>query len=320
MKVTKKQLLIMYFTMLMLILLSNIFGYSDKNYKPKYGITTANVNFRKTATLDKSNIIQIVKKNSKIKLVGEVSNFYIVQLTNNQVGLISKSYVKISGSSLQGAYVYENYAKYFATVNGSNTNVRGGPSTNFKSYTKLQKGNIVQVIGKINNFNMIITQNNTVGMIRSDLITKTSLTQSNNTSNNSSNTNLNINNTNITTILNLINNARVKNNLSKLTLNTALTNVAQIKADDMVKNNYFSHTSPNYGSPFTMMQSLGISYKSAGENIAGNSNITNAVNSWLNSSTHKKNLLSKSFNNLGIGISKSNTYGYVIVVMLIQTK
>ena len=189
MRVTKKQLFIMYFTMLMLILLSNIFGYADQNYKPKYGITTANVNFRKTSNLNKSSIIKVVKKNSKVKLVGEISDFYIVQLTNNQVGLLSKSYVKISGSSLPKAAVYTNYAKYYATVNGSNTNVRGGPGTSFKSYTKLQKGNKVQVIGKINNFSMITTSNNTVGMIRSDLITKTKTTTSNKTTNTTNSTN-----------------------------------------------------------------------------------------------------------------------------------
>ena len=98
----------------------------------------------------------------------------------------------------------------------------------------------------------------------------------------------------------------------------ALTNVAQIKADDMVKNNYFSHTSSSYGSPFEMMQGFGISYKSAGENIAGNPSITDAVNSWLASSTHKTNLLSKNFNYIGIGLTKSNTYGYIIVAMFIQ--
>lgn len=86
----------MYFTMLLLILFSNIFGYSDKNYKPKYGVTTANVNFRKTANLNKSSIIKIVKKNTKVKIVGEASNFYITQLENNQIGLLSKDYVKIS--------------------------------------------------------------------------------------------------------------------------------------------------------------------------------------------------------------------------------
>lgn len=320
MRVTRKQLFIMYFTMLILILLSNIFGYSDQNYKPKYGITTANVNFRKTANLNKSSIIKVVKKNSKVKLVGEVSDFYIVQLTNNQIGLLSKTYVKISGTSLPGAAIYTNYSKYYANVNGSNTNVRGGPGTNFKSYTKLQKGNKVQVIGAINNFSMIVTENNTVGMIRSDLITKVKTTSSNNINNTTNTTTATSSNTNVNTILKLINDARQKNNLSPLTLNSALTNVAQIKATDMVKNNYFSHTSPTYGSPFAMMQGLGISYKSAGENIAGNSNITSAVNSWLSSSTHKKNLLSKSYNNIGIGISKSKTYGYIIVAMFIQSK
>ncbi len=317
MKITKKQLFIMYFTMLLLILLSNIFGYSDKNYKPKYGVTTANVNFRKTANLNSSSIIQVVKKNSNVKIVGEISDFYITELSNSQVGLLSKSYVKISGSSLKGAKVYENLAKYYAYVKGSNTNVRGGPSTSYKAYTKLQKNDKVQVIGKIDNFNMIVTSNNTVGMIRSDLISKTSTTASSN-NNNSNNNSTTSSNANINTILSLINNARKANGLTPYTLDKALTNVAQIKADDMVKNNYFSHTSSSYGSPFEMMQGFGISYKSAGENIAGNPSITDAVNSWLASSTHKTNLLSKNFNYIGIGLAKSNTYGYIIVAMFIQ--
>lgn len=319
MKITKKQLYIMYVTMLLLILFSTIFGYSDKNYKPKYGVTTANINFRNNASLNKSNIVKVVKKNTKVKIVGEISDFYIVQLTNNQVGLLSKQYVKISGSSLPSASTYENFSKYYATVNGSNTNVRGGPGTNFKSYTKLQKGNKVQVIGRINNFSMIVTDKNTVGMIRFDLITKlkTSTPTTNKTPSNSTTSNT-TSNVNINTVLNLMNKARKENGLTELKLDNSLTNVAQFKADDMVKNNYFSHNSPTYGSPFNMMQGFGISYKSAGENIAGNPSITDAVNSWLASSEHKKNILSKSFNYVGIGIKKSNNYGFIIVAMFIQ--
>ena len=55
--------------------------------------------------------------------------------------------------------------------------------------------------------------------------------------------------------------------------------------------------------------------KSAGENIAGNPNITNAVTSWLDSTTHRKNILNSSFNNIGVGITKSPVYGNVIVVL-----
>ena len=54
----------------------------------------------------------------------------------------------------------------------------------------------------------------------------------------------------------------------------------------MVDNSYFSHTSPIYGSPFDMLKSYGISYKTAGENIAGNSSNSGAVNAWMNSEGH----------------------------------
>lgn len=119
--------------------------------------------------------------------------------------------------------------------------------------------------------------------------------------------------------MDLINAARKENDLKPLILGSTLPKVAKIKADDMVKNNYFSHTSPTYGSPFEMMQKYNVSYLSAGENIAGNPSITDAVASWLKSSTHKQNLLSEKFNYIGIGIAKSNVYGYIIVAMFAQS-
>ena len=85
----------------------------------------------------------------------------------------------------------------------------------------------------------------------------------------------------------------------------------------MVKNSYFSHTSPTYGSPFKMMKTYGVNYKVAGENIAGNPSLQDAVKAWLNSATHKQNILSNSYNYIGIGIEKSDTYGYVISTMFI---
>ena len=86
----------------------------------------------------------------------------------------------------------------------------------------------------------------------------------------------------------------------------------------MVPNNYFSHNSNTYGSPFDMLKNAGIIYKSAGENIAGNNDFNDAVNSWFESIDHRKNLLSNKFNNIGIGITKSNTYGYIFVILFIE--
>ena len=114
-------------------------------------------------------------------------------------------------------------------------------------------------------------------------------------------------------VFDLINKQRTNNGLSALKVDAETLNVARIKAQDMVDNNYFSHNSPVYGSPFDMLNSFKVSYKSAGENIAGNSSNSAAVNAWMNSSGHKANILNSSFNYTGIGVVKSSRYGKIYV-------
>ncbi len=120
------------------------------------------------------------------------------------------------------------------------------------------------------------------------------------------------------TLLDLINQERANNKLSPLQADAELMKVARLKANDMVQNNYFSHYSPTYGSPFDMMRQFGITFKSAAENIAGNSTIQGAVTSWMNSEGHRTNILNSSYNYSGIGIAKSGKYGYVFVQMFIR--
>ena len=62
----------------------------------------------------------------------------------------------------------------------------------------------------------------------------------------------------------ILNEQRITNGLPALTLDSLFTAAAQTKAKDMVENNYFSHTSPTYGSPFEVMQNAGVTYISAG--------------------------------------------------------
>lgn len=103
-------------------------------------------------------------------------------------------------------------------------------------------------------------------------------------------------------VLNLVNAERAKHSLSPLKLNSNVNKVAQTKAEDMKNNNYFSHTSPTYGSPFDMLKSFGISYKTAGENIAKGQKTPQAVvNAWMNSEGHRANILNKNFKELGVG-------------------
>jgi uncharacterized YkwD family protein len=100
----------------------------------------------------------------------------------------------------------------------------------------------------------------------------------------------------------LVNNERAKRGLKPLVHRADLKNVAQKKAMDMINSNYFSHTSPNYGSPFNMLKTFGISYRSAGENIAkGQTTPQEVMNSWMNSSGHRANILNPNYNAIGVG-------------------
>ncbi|NLY19346.1 MAG: SH3 domain-containing protein [Clostridiaceae bacterium] len=118
-------------------------------------------------------------------------------------------------------------------------------------------------------------------------------------------------------ILDLINAERAKAGLPALKADPDLMNIARLKAKDMVENNYFSHQSPNYGSPFDMMRAHGISFRTAGENIAGNSTEEGAVKAWMNSEGHRKNILNGNFNLTGIGVYQSPKYGKIFVQMFI---
>ena len=108
-------------------------------------------------------------------------------------------------------------------------------------------------------------------------------------------------------VVRLVNVERSKRGLSQLTFNAELSNVATIKSQDMINKNYFSHTSPTYGSPFDMMKKFNISYKAAGENIAkGQTSPAQVVNSWMNSQGHRENILSTKFTDIGIGVAKDS--------------
>ena len=77
----------------------------------------------------------------------------------------------------------------------------------------------------------------------------------------------------------------------------------------MKENGYFAHNSPTYGTPFQMMKSFGISYRTAGENIArGQSTPSAVVNAWLNSPGHRVNILNPSFTHIGVGYVADGKY------------
>ncbi len=110
-------------------------------------------------------------------------------------------------------------------------------------------------------------------------------------------------------VVRLVNKERVANGLPTLTQDWQLSRVARYKSQDMHDKKYFSHTSPTYGSPFQMMSDFGISYKSAGENIAkGQRTPQEVVNGWVSSSGHRANILNRSFTKIGVGYVSDGNY------------
>jgi uncharacterized YkwD family protein/spore coat assembly protein SafA len=109
-------------------------------------------------------------------------------------------------------------------------------------------------------------------------------------------------------VIQLTNQERAKYGLSALKPHWELSRVARYKSNDMRDKNYFSHTSPTYGSPFTMIKNFGISYRAAGENIAmGQTSAQAVVQAWMNSPGHRKNILSQNYTHIGVGYAKGGS-------------
>ena len=110
-------------------------------------------------------------------------------------------------------------------------------------------------------------------------------------------------------VVRLVNEVRAENGLKALSANWELSRVARYKSEDMANRKYFSHTSPTYGTPFEMMRAFGLSYRTAGENIAyGQRTPAAVVDAWMNSSGHRANILNASYTQIGVGYCASGNY------------
>jgi uncharacterized YkwD family protein len=118
-------------------------------------------------------------------------------------------------------------------------------------------------------------------------------------------------------MVNLVNQERQKVGLKPLAVDKRLVRLARLKSQDMVDKNYFSHQSPTYGSPFDMMKNAGVTYRWAGENIAGAGTVDRAHNALMNSDGHRANILKPEFTHIGIGIIQGGPYGMMFTQMFI---
>ena len=220
-------------------------------------------------------------------------------------------------STAFGMQHYYNVDFSTGLVTASELNVRSGPGTQYKIVTTVKKNEYIRVFAGVGNWYIVQVEGDYIGAVSQKYVKPIYPSSSNTGNSQNSTTQTSEMNSDEKAVFDLINKQRTNNGLTALKVDSEVQRVARIKAEDMVKNNYFSHDSPTYGSPFNMLKSFKISYKTAGENIAGNSSNSGAVNAWMNSSGHKANILNSGFNYTGIGVVSSSKYGKVFVQMFI---
>ncbi len=253
----------------------------------------------------------------------------IIILTVLSVLIVTSTcYAAAAGDTAPTRLALEKIANDSATVTATRLNVREGPSTDYPSICKLEKGQAVTVMGKLGDWYAIFyPDTGVVGAVDGRYIEfgngEAITVSSNNASTDQSAAKGSTSQTKAALsedeqkLLELVNKARADKGLDALVTDEKLMKVARTKAKDMVDNNYFSHQSPTYGSPFDMMRQFDNVFKSAGENIAGNKTIEGAFKAWMSSESHKKNILNSAFKVTGIGVENSSTYGKILVQQFI---
>lgn len=105
-------------------------------------------------------------------------------------------------------------------------------------------------------------------------------------------------------IINLVNQERERENLNPLVESQVLDEAAALKARDMIGNNYFAHTSPEGVNPWYWFEQVKYPYKFAGENLAMDfTSASSVMRAWMKSPTHKENIMSPKYKEIGIAIS-----------------
>jgi len=243
------------------------------------------------------------------------------------------------------SYIFQQAEVKSCRITADNVDVRSGPGNNYDAIGKLNKSDEVGVLAQLGNWYVVQLANSQIGVIDSanaQPIVKENggqtaqqptnvpptqqqtQTQENTTQekqpardNITENTGSNRLSSQEQQMVELVNRERAKNNLPALQVDFEVVKVARIKSQDMVDNNYFSHNSVTYGSPFDMLKQFGVEFLYAGENLAGNSTVSKAHEALMNSSGHRQNILGPNFTHIGIGIRPSDKYGYIFTQMFI---
>ena len=240
------------------------------------------------------NRVGKIYKDDYVDVFAKVGNWYIVKTDDDLVGAVSSDYIEAVYDETERYSQSDDVSDNAENLNNTSENVT--ESTN----SELNTSETVDTDSSQEDTENINVQTTTEEVIAEEFANSEELTEDEQE------------------FLDLINANREANGLQALEIDSEVQNVARLKAEDLVQNNYFAHNSETYGDIQNMLTTFGVSYSSAGENIAGNSSLSKAVEAWMGSENHKINILSENFNYTGIAIAESETYGKIFVQVFVQ--
>lgn len=127
----------------------------------------------------------------------------------------------------------------------------------------------------------------------------------------------------IKTLLSLTNQKRHNDGLDPLQINEDLSRAANFKAQDMFAKNYWAHYGPDGTTPWSFFKKVGYDYRYAGENLArGFNNSEDVVQAWMDSPSHRENMLSNHYQDVGFAVAPGTLLGEktTLVVEMFGTK
>lgn len=234
---------------------------------------------------------------------------------------------------------YEVVDFSYITINSDNLNVRNGAGSKYQSIGKVNSGQKIRALGKMDGWYVItMPDSGRIGCVPSanakpygagtaatrtvtpapTRVTATGEGEGTDTAGGgSAAAGAGTMSSDESRILQLVNSERAKAGAKALVSSADCTKLARMKSKDMVDKNYFSHQSPTYGSPFDMLKANNVNYMYAGENIAMNQSADAAFKAWMNSEGHKKNILNPNFTELGVGIAPKGNGSYIYTQLFI---
>jgi len=212
-------------------------------------------------------------------------------------------------------------------INADGIRLRSGPGTAYPVIATLNNGTKVRIMGLIRGWLVVLMPDDSVGMVSAEYvqITETAATPATPDISVSHVPGAELSVPAMAAdslpaaerLFKLVNDYRTQFGLAAYIDDEKLDEAARLKAGDMVKNNYFNHDSPEYGTPFNMLRNMGVFYKTASENLACTANVDEAFSKMTGNLAHRTNLISQRYTHIGIGVADDvSEPGKQIIVLL----